>query len=528
MILLPLRQMTSIVQRFALRRDHGFPDPSRGTKTTRKKSGWCMATVVAFSGSEKRAAAMEAVFGFLQHDCRAFTCIDAFGEHLLQQERVPDLTLLWADGRSSDLDAAVSVLSDNAPRSPFFLVTGRDTGIATRYAGDGCLGQLDFPLKQQQCVDAIERAMSHAPIGGVARKPVEAERRAAQPPGFPRLVGSGRAMAVVRRLVQQVAPTEATVLIRGESGTGKEVVARNIHMRSERRDKPFVPINCGAIPSDLLESELFGHEKGAFTGAFSARQGRFEMAQGGTLFLDEIGDMSLHMQVKLLRVLQERTFERVGSNKSIQTDVRILAATHRDLEKQIENGHFREDLFYRLNVFPIDMPPLRDRPADIPELAENLLQRLEADGRGRVNITQRGLAALMHYDWPGNVRELSNVMERLVIVADSDTVCVRNLPEQFQNASLEEVMADLDASLGDGSLTVMPGAATLPPVEWDNGGVDLKQVLADMEVHLIRDALNAAGGVVAHAAKLLNLRRTTLVEKLRKYDISRDEDESVA
>ena len=487
-----------------------------------------MAKVVAFAGSDHRATAMQAVFSFLQHDCEAFSCLDALAEHLQVRERAPDMTLLWADGRPGDLDAAVSVMLDSSPQSPFFLVTERDTGIATRYAGDGCLGQLNFPLQQQQCVGAIERAMSRAPIGAGTKGPAAAERRSGEPPGFPRLIGSSRAMAVVRRLVQQVAPTEATVLIRGESGTGKEVVARNIHMRSERNDKPFVPINCGAIPPDLLESELFGHEKGAFTGAFTARQGRFEMAQGGTLFLDEIGDMSLHMQVKLLRVLQERTFERVGSNKPIHTDVRILAATHRDLEKQIENGLFREDLFYRLNVFPIDMPPLRERPSDIPELAENLLQRLDADGRGRVQLSQRAQVALSHYDWPGNVRELSNLMERLVIVAEADTVCARDLPPQFQTASLEEVMADLDASLDDGSLTVMPGAATLPAVDWNAGGIDLKQMLGDMEVRLIREALNAANGVVAHAAKLLNLRRTTLVEKLRKYDISREEDESVA
>ncbi|MCK8516475.1 sigma 54-interacting transcriptional regulator [Methylonatrum kenyense] len=487
-----------------------------------------MAKVVAFAGSEQRAAAMHAVFCFLQHDCEAFSCLDALCQHLQDSERAPDMTLLWADGSPGDLDAAVSVMLDSSPQSPFFIVTGQNAGIAARYADDGCLGQLDFPLEQQQCVGAIERALRQAPIAGLSRNNATTERRAAEPPGFPRLIGSSRPMAVVRRLVQQVAATEATVLIRGESGTGKEVVARNIHMRSDRKHKPFVPINCGATPADLLESELFGHEKDAFSGAFTARQGRFEMAQGGTLFLDEIGDMSLHMQAKLLRALQERTFERVGGNKPIRTDARIVAATHRDLEKQIEDGQFREDLFYRLNVFPIDMPPLRERPSDIPELAENLLQRLDADGRGRVKLSQRALAALGQYDWPGNVRELSNLMERLVIVAESSSVCARDLPPQFQTASLEEIMADLDASLDDDSLAVMPGAATLPSVDWDNGGIDLKQMLGDMEVRLIREALSAANGVVAHAAKLLNLRRTTLVEKLRKYDISREKDESVA
>ena len=221
------------------------------------------------------------------------------------------------------------------------------------------------------------------------------------------LVGISPQIQKVRSLITQVASSDANVLILGESGTGKELVARSIHRQSDRSARPFVPVNCGAIPADLLESELFGHEKGAFTGAITARVGRFELADGGTLFLDEIGDMSPHMQVKLLRVLQERCFERVGSNRSLFADVRIVAATHRDLESEIREGRFREDLFYRLEEFPIEMPPLRARVEDIPVLVKTLVKRL-ANERGDVALPKAVLDAMQRYTWPGNVRELSN------------------------------------------------------------------------------------------------------------------------
>ena len=222
-------------------------------------------------------------------------------------------------------------------------------------------------------------------------------KSAQSPELFRSLVGNSRETRRVRKMIEQVAPTEATVLVLGESGTGKEVVARNIHYHSKRRSKPFVPINCGAIPSELLESELFGHEKGSFTGAIGARQGRFELAQGGTIFLDEIGDMPLSMQVKLLRVIQERSFERVGSNKSIKSDVRIVAATHRNLETHIKEGKFREDLYYRLNVFPVEMPRLRDRVEDLPLLINELITRLEHEKNASVRLTPAAVMALCNY-----------------------------------------------------------------------------------------------------------------------------------
>ena len=240
--------------------------------------------------------------------------------------------------------------------------------------------------------------------------------------------GTSAAIRDVIALIRQVAAFDSTALVLGESGTGKEVVARAIHDLSPRRGRPFVAVNCGAIPADLLESELFGHEKGSFTGAIAARKGRFEIAEGGTLFLDEIGDMSPSMQVKLLRVLQERVFERVGNHASIRCNVRIIAATHRNLEDSIARGTFREDLFHRINVFPIEMPPLRSRSEDIPLLIRDFVAHNVSEGRGRLQLSQRALAALALHSWSGNVRELGNLVERLSIVCNNRVVEVRDLP----------------------------------------------------------------------------------------------------
>ena len=356
---------------------------------------------------------------------------------------------------------------------------------------------------------------------------------------FRSLIGISQPIAKVRKLIEQVADSGANVLILGDSGSGKEVVARNLHFHSERKDKAFVPINCGAIPAELLESELFGHEKGAFTGAISARQGRFELADGGTLFLDEIGDIPLAMQVKLLRVIQERVFERVGSNKSIQSNVRIIAATHRDLEREIADGRFREDLFYRLNVFPIEMPSLKERAEDIPLLLEELVLRLENNKRGSVRLTPAAISALQQYDWPGNVRELSNLVERLLIMFPNGIVDIQDLPQRYRaEANLSEVVSDST-----------PAMASLSTIEQDTShssaeniherdpslrerrsdnldvlpadGIDLKAHLLSLESNLIQQALAEANGVVAHAAQRLNMRRTTLVEKMRKYGLQR-------
>lgn len=329
------------------------------------------------------------------------------------------------------------------------------------------------------------------------------------------IVGQDPAVKTVLKLADQVAPSDASVLITGESGTGKELMARYLHRKSKRASQPFISVNCAAIPEHLLESELFGHEKGAFTGAVTARQGRFELAEGGTLFLDEIGDMPLPMQVKLLRVLQERTFERVGSNRSIQCDVRIIAATHRDLEMAIDEGSFREDLYYRICVFPIEVPPLRQRRGDLPLLISELTNRMEGEGRGSVRLGHSALRALAVYHWPGNVRELANLIERLAIMFPGETVEASDLPAKFRTEG-DAPADELDASLIDSAVGL---GVPLP-----EAGIDLKEYLSDLEMGLIRQALDEASGVVAHAAKLLGMRRTTLVEKMRKFGISRPED----
>ena len=393
--------------------------------------------------------------------------------------------------------------------------------------------------------------------------------------GFSARVPSGKSVAIreIGALIRKVAAHDSSVLVLGESGTGKEVVARAIHDSSPRRGSAFVAVNCGAIPAELLESELFGHEKGAFTGAYTSRRGRFEIAEGGTLFLDEIGDMSLPMQVKLLRVLQERVFERVGNHQPIRCNVRIIAATHRNLDDAISNGSFREDLFYRLNVFPIEMPSLRERIGDLEVLIVEFVAENEKAGRPSLRILPRAMEALRAYGWPGNVRELGNLIERLSVLHADRPVDILDLPSKYRAGFLsDDAMASLLADLAaaepideeelieeevEGPLPdlppgqavasvavdtpVAPVETTMPPlVDVDTvretgtsgllgGGVvphlpaegmDLRAYLNDIEYGLIVEALARSGGTVSHAARLLGLRRTTLVEKMRRFGLS--------
>ncbi len=358
--------------------------------------------------------------------------------------------------------------------------------------------------------------------------------------------GNSSAIREVVGLIRQVAGHDSTVLVLGESGTGKEVAARAIHDLSPRRNRPFVAVNCGAIPAELLESELFGHEKGSFTGAIAARKGRFEIAEGGTLFLDEIGDMSPSMQVKLLRVLQERVFERVGNHVPIRCNVRIIAATHRNLEESIAHGTFREDLFHRLNVFPIEMPPLRRRIEDLPLLVRDFVTQNVADGRPPVHFAQRTLGALTLHPWTGNVRELGNLIERLSILAAGRIVQIEDLPSKYRppegwvwegrqsgradpetEAGEEPVLDDEEALtlLETGTIAGAAAGPAAPAAAPDgltalpDAGLDLRAHLLAIERSLVQQALDRANGTVAHAARLLSLRRTTLVEKLRKLGI---------
>lgn len=428
------------------------------------------------------------------------------------------------------------------PYLPIVLLNGQDMPELAEAIRNRVVATLQLPLSYQPVLDALHKAQVQ---GTHFARPSETGG-ASDYSMFRSLVGTSPAVQKIRQLMSQVADTEVTVLILGESGTGKEVVARNLHGNSRRASKPFVPINCGAIPPDLLESELFGHEKGAFTGAISTRIGRFELAQGGTLFLDEIGDMPPNMQVKLLRVLQEQCFERVGGTKTMRTDVRILAATHRHLEDMITIGSFRQDLYYRLNVFPIEMPSLRERSSDVPNLLNELITRLEYSKRGSVRFNSAAIRALCMYSWPGNVRELANLVERMAIMHPNAVVGVHDLPRQFQlqdedvpdlnasevkvNKALVPFKSDVieDNNLGDDADQVIPDShrdagdrVAQDPHPLPLNGLDLKEYLANQERNLIAQALDDCSGVVARAADRLNIRRTTLVEKMRKYDMTR-------
>lgn len=346
--------------------------------------------------------------------------------------------------------------------------------------------KIDLPLQRAQLATLLRRASRYS----------GQERRQ-------RITGSSASIRSVRQLIEQVAEFDTNVLITGESGTGKELVARTIHALSDRKDRPFVPINCGAIPAELLESELFGHDKGAFTGAIASRTGRFELAEGGTLFLDEIGDMGVDMQVKLLRVLQEKSYERVGSNKLRHANVRIVAATHKDLPAAVTAGDFREDLYYRLNVFPIEMPPLFKRASDLPQLLDELLLVHAGETLGELRISPDALGVLAKYRWPGNIRELSNLVERLAIVKPSGTIEVDDLPAKYRVANQDTSCNDNDVS------TAMQMTEA-----------NLKQQLQSIEQSLISQAMQSTNGVVAKAARLLNMQRTTLLEKIGKYQIA--------
>ena len=316
---------------------------------------------------------------------------------------------------------------------------------------------------------------------------------------FQDIVGQSAKMQEIFTLVEKVADSDSTIIINGESGTGKGLIARAIHKNSDRKDKPFITINCGAIPENLLESELFGHVRGAFTGATSSKPGKFELANRGSVFLDEIGDMSASLQVKILRVLEEREFEQVGGSKTITADVRIIAATHRDLEKLVEEGSFREDLFYRLNVIPIEIPSLRERKTDIPLLVSHFLRGFNLkNGRDVQSVTNDAMIIIKGHSWPGNVRELKNMVERLVVLKGEGDIDLFDLPEKLKREG---------------------GSSELPSIEISEDGISLNTAVTDFEKALILESLQKTNWVKNQAAKLLRLNRTTLVEKIKRHHL---------
>ena len=324
-----------------------------------------------------------------------------------------------------------------------------------------------------------------------------------------RIIGQSEPMRGVYDVIEKVADTPSTVLITGESGTGKELIARALHENSSRKDKPFVSVNCAAIPPDLLESELFGYEKGAFTGAVSSKPGRFELADGGTLFLDEIAEIPVSMQVKLLRALQEQQFERVGGIKTITVDSRLVAATNRDLKASIAEGGFREDLYYRLNVVHVHLPPLRDRPSDIPLLLEHFVQKFnEKLSRSMTGFEDSAIKQLFRYGWPGNIRELENVVERCMIFAEDGEVGPQHLPAEVR---------DSDGELGPeilGELGPTPGETGLKEV--------VREATLKLEREFIRRALDQTGGNVTHTARLLKISRKSLQNKMKELGLRND------
>jgi sigma-54 specific flagellar transcriptional regulator A len=421
--------------------------------------------------------------------------------------RVADVERLPGDIGAFFTDDVVLPQNTSVPT----IALGRGVSSVPR---DGVVATLTLPLQLNELLSALHAAAQFRDQQGFDWPQAEKESLR-----FADLVGSSPQMAAVREAMGKVAGRDVTVLILGESGTGKEIVARALHRASNRANGPFVPLNCGAIPSELLESELFGHEKGAFAGALSSKPGRFEMANGGTLFLDEIGELPMSMQVKLLRVLQERSFERVGGNATIKCNVRVVAATHRDLEEMIRAGGFREDLYYRLNVFPITLPPLRDRAGDIASLITALSNEVSNRQGVAVRFDDSAIAAFERYTWPGNVRELANLIERMAIAHAGGIVGAVQLPAKIGASGVDGAARETGVIRIDSESLIDPDRPPALPVN----GINLKDYLERLERSLIRQALDDTDSVVARAADRLHIRRTTLVEKMRKYGLQRSD-----
>ena len=429
-------------------------------------------------------------------------CLEFVGERIADASSASSVVVTDDPGRHAEGDATLIVVRSRGARAPS--VAGNPVVAAT----------IESPLSQHVLMAALDAAARL--VEQRAFDWPQPDRRTVR---FEALVGASAPMRKLRELMGKVADRDVTVLITGEPGTGKELAARCLHGASHRAQGPFVPVNCSAIPAELIESELFGHEKGAFSGAIASKPGRLELADGGTLLLDEIGELPMSTQVKLLRVLQERCFERVGGCTTIRANVRVIAATQRDLEAMVEHGAFREELYYRLNVFPLAVPALRERREDLPALAQALALEAEQRQGGRVQFDERAMRVLARYDWPGNVRELANLVERLSIASVGGLVHAEDLPAKMQG----EGDANSTAARRDGE---RPEAGLLdpdrPPLLPVNG-IDLKDYMNRLERSLIQQALDDTHSVVARAADRLHIRRTTLVEKMRKHGLQRSD-----
>lgn len=370
------------------------------------------------------------------------------------------------------------------------LVTHHDKNVPVRY--------LKMPFSEAELKDILATCSDNIEDDNFTDLAIN------HPSCFDKLIGQSEQIRKIRRLINQVSQSDTTALILGQSGTGKEVIASCIHYLSHRKDKILVPINCGAIPNELMESELFGHEKGAFTGATTRKSGRFEIANGGTIFLDEIGDMPLQMQVKLLRVIQERVIDRVGGSSSIKVDIRLIAATNQNLEEMITNDLFREDLFYRLNVFPIHVPSLAERKEDIPALIDYHLDKIHGRLNHRVIFTDKAKEILCNYNWPGNIRELENFLERMVILHRDCVLDEKDLEKSYKSNKVK--------------------ASYLQPIIPNDSPFNIKEYIADVERQAIEFALEQSNGIIKQAAEYLSIGRNALIEKIKKYNLACQEE----
>ncbi len=421
------------------------------------------------------------------------------GEHALKAIHAEIYDLVITDVKMPRVDGieVLRTVKEISPETVVIVITAfATTDTAVQAMKLGAYDYITKPFKVDEIKLIIQKALEKHHL---RKENILLRREIAARAGFENFVGKSEAMQKVFALIRQVADTKSTVLISGESGTGKELVARAVHYNSARKDKPFVTVNCGALPETLLESELFGYMKGSFTGATSNKQGLFEAANGGTIFLDEISATTPNLQIKLLRVIQERTFMRVGGTTDVKVDVRVIAASNKDLQAEVAKGAFREDLYYRLNVIPIHLPPLRERKEDIAVLTEHFLNKLALSGKEPKKIANDTLKFFMNYRWPGNVRELENTIERLVILASGDTIRADDIPESLK--------------------TFIP-CPELVPSEIPDAGLNMEELLENAERILLKKALEKSGGVKTEAAKLLGLTFRSFRHRLQKYESS--------